>query len=190
MREIFIKLKNLSVITIIVSLLIGAVLLIKPDESLKLVSLLCGITVIVLGIAALFSYFTKYKTAVLAVLGTVSIIGGIIISVKYQAIMSVIIFIFGLFILLSGIVDFFSAIDSRKSDISSWIVSLVLAVVTIVFGLVIMVNPFSSVVVMTRILGVGLIVYAVMDLISFIQIKKIAKIALSPEIDADATEVD
>ena len=190
MREIFIKLKNLSVITIIVSLLIGAVLLIKPDESLKLVSLLCGITVIALGIAALFSYFTKYKTAVLAVLGTVSIIGGIIISVKYQAIMSVIIFIFGLFILLSGIVDFFSAIDSKKSDISSWIVSLVLAVVTMVFGLVIMVNPFSSVVVMTRILGVGLIVYAVMDLISFIQIKKIAKIALSPEIGADATEVD
>lgn len=190
MRELFIKIKNLSIITVIVSLLIGVVLIIRPGESLKLVSLLCGITVIALGIAALFSYFTKYKTTVLAVLGVISIIGGIIISVKYQALMSVIVFVFGLFILFSGVVDFFGAIDSKRNDIKSWIVSMALAVVTIIFGLLITVNPFSSVVALTRILGVGLIVYAVMDFISFIQIKKIAQMVITPEIDVDATEYD
>lgn len=188
MREFFVKLKNLSLITIIAGLVIGIVLIAKPNEAVQFVSILCGATVILLGAGAWISYFTKFKSTILAILGTLAIIAGIILCVEYKSIISVVLFLFGVFVLVSGVVDFAAAIDAKRNDMKSWIVSLLMAVATIILGVLVIVNPFDSIVVLTRLLGVSLIVYAVMDLISFIQIRKIVKINISPQIDADAQE--
>ncbi len=188
MKSFFAKIKNLSLITIIAGLVIGILLLLQPGETVQLVSMLCGITVIMLGVGAWISYFSKVKSTILAILGTLSIISGIILCVKYKSIISVVLFLFGIFILISGIVDFVSAIEAKRNDLKSWIVSLIMAAATIILGLLVIVNPFDSMLVITRLLGAGLIIYAVMDLISFIQIKKIVKYNLSEQIDVEAQE--
>lgn len=188
MKELFVKIKNLSLITIVAGLAIGILLLLQPGETVQLVSMLCGITVIMLGVGAWISYFSKVKSTILAILGTLAIISGIILCVKYKSIISVVLFLFGRFILISGIVDFVSAIEAKRNDLKSWIVSLIMAAATIILGLLVIVNPFDSMLVITRLLGAGLIIYAVMDLISFIQIKKIVKYNLSEQIDVDAVE--
>lgn len=188
MREILIKIKNLSLITIAAGFIIGIVLLVRPDESVQFISILCGVTVIMLGIGAWISYFTKFKSIILAILGTLAIIAGIILCVRYRSIVSAVIFLFGVFVLVGGIVDLFSAIDAKRNDLKSWIVSVIMSAVTIILGLIVIINPFDSVMVLTQLLGAGLIVYAVMDLISFIQIRKIVKYNLSPQIDVEAQE--
>lgn len=188
MREILIKIKNLSLITIAAGFIIGIVLLVRPDESVQFISILCGVTVIMLGIGAWISYFTKFKSIILAILGTLAIIAGIILCVRYRSIVSAVIFLFGVFVLVGGIVDLFSAIDAKRNDLKSWIVSIIMSAVTIILGLIVIINPFDSVMVLTQLLGAGLIVYAVMDLISFIQIRKIVKYNLSPQIDVEAQE--
>lgn len=188
MKELFVKIKNLSLITIVAGLAIGILLLLQPGETVQLVSMLCGITVIMLGVGAWISYFSKVKSTILAILGTLAIISGIILCVKYKSIISVVLFLFGIFILISGIVYFVSAIEAKRNDLKSWIVSLIMAAATIILGLLVIVNPFDSMLVITRLLGAGLIIYAVMDLISFIQIKKIVKYNLSEQIDVDAVE--
>lgn len=188
MREILIKIKNLSLITIAAGFIIGIVLLVRPDESVQFISILCGVTVIMLGIGAWISYFTKFKSTILAILGTLAIIAGIILCVRYRSIVSAVIFLFGVFVLVGGIVDLISAIDAKRNDLKSWIVSVIMSAVTIILGLIVIINPFDSVMVLTQLLGAGLIVYAVMDLISFIQIRKIVKYNLSPQIDAEAQE--
>lgn len=188
MREILIKIKNLSLITIAAGFIIGIVLLVRPDESVQFISILCGVTVIMLGIGAWISYFTKFKSIILAILGTLAIIAGIILCVRYRSIVSAVIFLFGVFVLVGGIVDLISAIDAKRNDLKSWIVSVIMSAVTIILGLIVIINPFDSVMVLTQLLGAGLIVYAVMDLISFIQIRKIVKYNLSPQIDVEAQE--
>lgn len=188
MREILIKIKNLSLITIAAGFIIGIVLLVRPDESVQFISILCGVTVIMLGIGAWISYFTKFKSTILAILGTLAIIAGIILCVRYRSIVSAVIFLFGVFVLVGGIVDLISAIDAKRNDLKSWIVSVIMSAVTIILGLIVIINPFDSVMVLTQLLGAGLIVYAVMDLISFIQIRKIVKYNLSPQIDVEAQE--
>ena len=55
MREFFGKIKNLSIITIISSAVMGIVLLARPGETLYVVSMICGITMIALGVGALIS---------------------------------------------------------------------------------------------------------------------------------------
>lgn len=188
MREILIKIKNLSLITIAAGFIIGIVLLVRPDESVQFISILCGVTVIMLGIGAWISYFTKFKSTILAILGTLAIIAGIILCVRYRSIVSAVIFLFGVFVLVGGIVDLISAIDAKRNDLKSWIVSIIMSAVTIILGLIVIINPFDSIMVLTQLLGAGLIVYAIMDLISFIQIRKIVTYNLSPQIDVEAQE--
>lgn len=188
MREFLIKIKNLSLITIAAGFIIGIVLLVRPDETVQFISILCGVTVIMLGIGAWISYFTKFKSTILAILGTLAVIAGIILCVRYRSIVSAVIFLFGVFVLVGGIVDLISAIDAKRNDLKSWIVSVIMSAVTTILGLLVIINPFDSVMVLTQLLGAGLIVYAVMDLISFIQIRKIVKYNLSPQIDAQAQE--
>ena len=188
MRELFVKLKSLSIITVVAGLVIGIILLVKPSETVRLVSIMCGVTVILLGIGAWISYFSKWKSALLAVLGTLAIIAGIILCVKYEGIISAVLFLFGLFVLVSGIVDLASAVEAKKFHFKSWIASLIISIATIVLGLLVVVNPFNSMLVLTRLLGISLIVYAVMDLIAFVQVKRIVKYSTSTQIDVEGNE--
>lgn len=188
MREILIRIKNLSLITIAAGFIIGIILLVRPDESVEFISILCGATVIMLGVGAWISYFTKFKSTFLAILGTLAVVAGIILCVKYRSIISAVLFLFGIFVLVGGVVDLVSALEARKNDLKSWIISVVMAVITIVLGLLVIINPFNSVMALTRILGAGLIVYAVMDLITFIQIRKMVKFTLNGQVDVQGRE--
>lgn len=188
MREILIKIKNLSLITIAAGFIIGIILLVRPDESVEFISILCGATVIMLGVGAWISYFTKFRSTFLAILGTLAVVAGIILCVKYRSIISAVLFLFGIFVLVGGVVDLVSALEARKNDLKSWIISVVMAVIAIVLGLLVIINPFNSVMALTRILGAGLIVYAVMDLITFIQIRKMVKFTLNGQVDVQGRE--
>lgn len=188
MREILIRIKNLSLITIAAGFIIGIILLVRPDESVEFISILCGATVIMLGVGAWISYFTKFRSTFLAILGTLAVVAGIILCVKYRSIISAVLFLFGMFVLVGGVVDLVSALEARKNDLKSWIISVVMAVITIVLGLLVIINPFNSVMALTRILGAGLIVYAVMDLITFIQIRKMVKFTLNGQVDVQGRE--
>lgn len=197
MREFFGKIKNLSIITIIASAVMGVVLLARPGETLYVVSMICGITMIALGVGALISYFVKDRNMLLIILAVISVIMGIIVCVKYKSIVSILLFLFGLFILISGIVDLITSIDVKRYGFGDWIVSFLMSLVTAVLGLLIVVNPFSSSLAVIRLLGISLLVYAVLDLIAFIQVKKVAKavkeavINIEPsQIEADAKEID
>ena len=197
MREFFGKIKNLSIITIIASAVMGIVLLARPGETLYVVSMICGITMIALGVGALISYLVKDRNMLLIILAVISVIMGIIVCVKYKSIVSILLFLFGLFILISGIVDLITSIDVKRYGFGDWIVSFLMSLVTTVLGLLIVVNPFSSSLAVIRLLGISLLVYAVLDLIAFIQVKKVAKavkeavINIEPsQIEADAKEID
>lgn len=175
MKELFLKIKNLSLITITASAVIGLVLLIWPDKSIAAVSILCGAVLILLGVVAFISYFKNDKSTLLALLGAVSIIAGIIICVKYKSIIAIILFLFGLFITASGFVDLITSFFTKILNPAFLVISTMLSIATIILGIVIMVNPIESSETFIQIAGVGLIVYAVMDLFAFFEIKKFAK---------------
>ena len=202
MKEILVKIKNLSIITIIASFVIGIVLLAWPDKSITVVSILTGATTILLGVTAWISLWKTLEqistvSAKMHVAGTVCIIVGLIICIKYQSIIAILLFIFGVFITISGAVDLITSFYSKSSGIVSWGVSTFLSIAVLILGVVIMINPFSTSVALVRLVGAGLVGYAIVDLVTFIQIKKAAKEIQEelkniepPIINADAYEVD
>ena len=197
MKDLLIKIKNFSIITIIASFVIGLVLLIWPNESITAVSILTGVTTILLGVTAWISYFTKEKSIILATAGTVCIIIGVIICAKYQSIIAILLFLFGIFITISGAVDLITSFYSRAGGLGTWGVSTVLSAAVLILGVVIMVNPLHTSQALVRLVGAGLIVYAIVDLVTFIQVKRVAKEIKEefkniepPIVDADAKEVE
>lgn len=176
MRSIAVYLKNLSVITMIASFITGIILIAKPEQSVQFICIIFGAVMILLGIGSLVSYFTKMKFTLLAVIGILTIIIGVMICVRYERLVSAVIFLFGLFVTVSGVVDFVSALDARKNNLKSWIFSLVMSIGVTILGLIVLINPFDSAILLTRLLGLSLLIYTMLDLITFIQVRKIFKL--------------
>lgn len=175
MKEILVKIKNLSIITIIASFVIGIVLLAWPDKSITVVSILTECNHNTFRCNSMDFILCKRKSIVLAAAGTVCIIVGLIICIKYQSIITILLFIFGVFITISGAVDLITSFYSKSSGIVSWGVSTFLSIAVLILGVVIMINPFSTSVALVRLVGAGLVGYAIVDLVTFIQIKKLQK---------------
>lgn len=176
MRNMAVYLKNLSIITMIAGLITGIILIAKPEQSVQFICIIFGAVLILLGIGSVISYFTKLKLTFLAVIGVILVIIGVMVCIRYERLVSAVIFLFGLFVTISGIVDFISALDARKNNLKSWIFSIVMSVGVTILGIVVLVNPFDSAILLTRLLGLSLIIYAMLDLITLIQVRKIFKL--------------
>ncbi len=167
----FIKgLKKFSVATIIVSAITGVLFIAFPGKCIQYISLVVGASLIVTGIISIVSYIIERDTKLPLVLGTIVLICGIVVCAKYREIISVIVVILGIFILTSGIVDmatsFRSVITFRKSG---WF-TMLLSVVTIIFGIVAITKSAQLTDGIVRFIGAALIVYAVLDLVTYIQV--------------------
>lgn len=176
MRNVAVYLKNLSLITMIAGLITGIILIAKPEQSVQFICIIFGAVLILLGIGSVISYFTKLKLTFLAVIGVILVIIGVMVCIRYERLVSAVIFLFGLFVTISGIVDFVSALDARKNNLKSWIFSIVMSVGVTILGIIVLVNPFDSAILLTRLLGLSLIIYAMLDLITLIQVRKIFKL--------------
>ncbi|MEZ3420458.1 MAG: DUF308 domain-containing protein [Eubacterium sp.] len=175
MKKILSEIKKYSLIVIVVTAVLGILLIAMPDKMLAYTALFIGGAFTACGIFALLSCLSsENKSKLTLVLGVISAVSGIIICIAYKQIMSIIVFFIGIFLLVGGIIDlvnsFYIAVRHRRS----WILTVVLAAASIVLGIVSIVNPFDTQTKIVQFIGAGLVLFAVMDLIAFIQVKKVA----------------
>ena len=189
------RIKKFSLATIAVSAVAGLLFLIFPAQCIKYISLALGISLIAIGIIAVVGYFTDRSSAFSLALGIIVLITGIVVCAKYKAIISLIVVIFGIFILITGLVDFATSIKAIITlGISGWF-TLALSVLTSVFGIIAITKSAELTETIVQFIGASLLIYAVLDLISFFQVKSIANrikqaAESNSEIETDATIVD
>lgn len=194
MRGIFQEIKKYSIIVIVVTAVLGILLMAFPDKMIAYTSIVIGGCFIICGLSALINYAIKQDSKFTLVLGIIAVISGIIICAAYRQIVSVIIFFIGIFLLVGGIVDLINSVDVAFRHFRSWIFTTVLSIASIVLGILSIVNPFNAQNKIVQLIGVGLVLFAVLDLVTFIQIKKVAK-EFNKKLDSkeneyNATEVD
>ncbi len=186
-------LKRFSIATIIVSAIMGVLFIAFPSKCIQYISLVVGVSLIVTGIISVVSYIVERDTKLLLVLGTISLISGIIVCAKYQAIISIIVVILGIFILTSGIVDMATSIRSIMIFRKSGWFTMLLSVITIIFGIVAITKSAQLTDGIVRFIGAALIVYAVLDLVTYIQVNSKVKqvkdaVDSISDIEVEATE--
>lgn len=175
MSAFFQELKKYSIITIIITAVMGVLLIAKPDEMIAYTSLIIGSAVILSGVAAIINYLVKKDAKLPLVMGVIAIISGAIICCAYRQIVSVMIFILGVILLVGGILDLVNSIDVARRHYRSWLFTVILSAASIVLGVISIVNPFDAQSKIVQLIGGGFIIFAVLELVTYIQVQIIAK---------------
>lgn len=171
-------------------LICGLVLLLMPELTLVTIANVIGILVIMIGAFFLIGYFLRKELAAGnndLIKGLVIVCIGIFICVKSELVVSVLPVVLGIGVVLSGILKLQHAFDLKRMGFDTWVRIGLTAVVNIFIGLIVILNPFSTVAWLMRLVGIGFLFSGVTDLITTIYVSKKAS---EYYVDGKAEETD
>lgn len=144
--------------------LVGLVLVLMPDALNKILGIIVGVVLLVMGIAGIYQYLqNKIGTSASLVSGIFySILGSIILLYPGSVVRAIAIGI-GISLTISGLIKVKWAFTLKSLD-SIWVGTLVIGILTTILGIVLIFSPFSGDAI-TKITGAFLVVVAIFDLI-------------------------
>lgn len=167
--------KLVSIILAFIELAVGILLLIDPAKFVYTIIVGVGILLMAIAIFCIVKYFftppLEAAQGQLFLIGAVSLIGGIICIWKTAIIFSKIkwlILLCGIAILVLGIGKVQQTIDMLRLKMDRWLFQAISAGVSLIFGLIIVFNPFASVAAFWTFAGIALIVAAAADIVAFV----------------------
>ena len=161
-KKFFTKLKWEKLVTAIVAIVLGIVFVYDPNGSGDAVCKVAGVAMIVLAAAMLIRYFTSAQLfPENLIFSAVLLLLGIFFIAKSGVVMTVLGLFFGIFLVIDGASKVRDGIDAAKAKMQGWWIWFILALLTIVLGVLVMFGES----VMT-LLGVSLIVDGVSDIVT------------------------
>jgi len=147
MREFLRKIKLNTFATSLIYALVGLVLLVKPELSASVLCTLVGLVLVICGVVNILQ-FLVYRDGTLytggrLIFGLVLTAVGIWITTRPELISVVIPRVIGVIICVHGFNDIRSAVTLHRNS-ARWGAALLLAVVTLVLGVVLVLNPFDA----------------------------------------------
>ena len=156
--------------------LLGLVLTICPGLASSVVFNAVGIAGVVIGAVHLLRYFRLDRQASLRsngmALGMLWLVGGILIIALKGFLLSLLPMFFGLVLLVGGIIKLQYALNFKRMGVTRWYLELAATILSIAFGAIILINPFSTALLLMRIIGIALLIEGVQNLISRYAYKK------------------
>lgn len=173
------KIKWNVILSSIIYVAIGVILLLWPEMTAKNICYVVAILAIAIGIVNLFDYIRKQVGADIyrynLVYGLLAILLGVFILAKVNIVISIIPFLLGFAVTISGLLKFQNSMDLIRLKYSGWGAVLLIAILNIAFGIVLIVNPFTSATVLLICIGIGMIYSGVSDLIATIMLSNCIK---------------
>lgn len=161
------ELKWDALLTGVLYILLGVVALVIPETMEKTLGYLLAVVLIFAGAVSMIGYLLRdahqnyYHNDFLH--GLISIGAGILVLLKVEIIISLIPFLLGVMVLISGCSKLQDVIDMKRMEYGNWAVMLVFAVANVVLGILLMCNPFQSATLLFRLIGIGLVFSGVTD---------------------------
>jgi len=152
---------NFTVLSVF-CIVMGIALIIRPDFFTRVVGLVVGGVITAMGAVALLRYFIRTKTdpnnASGLISGVILVLAGVFVMVRPDFIPKVIAFVFGAYMLISGITNIQGAFALKKNNSTRWTKAMVSAVLTTLAGLMLVINPILLADVTSRLMGVCLLI--------------------------------
>ena len=162
-----------SILGCLCELLVGILLLINPAGFTSGIIIALGAVLIAVGIKNIFLYFRTdpliAATQQCLVKGLVAIIAGLFCILRsdwFIATFPLLTMLYGVVILITGVAKVQWAMDLRRMHIDEWFLAALGAVLSILFAVVILMNPFSTTAVLWTFVAISLIIQAVLDIIA------------------------
>lgn len=175
---------------------LGVWLLVKPGVSSATICVVLGTVAVIYGIVKILGYFSKdqYRLAFqfdLAV-GILSIVLGVVLILRPDAVLSFLPTVIGVFILVDSILRFQTAIDAKHFGMRKWWAILLISCVGAALGGMLLFHPFEGAMAMIRLIGLTLVIDGAENLVTCLYTVKVPRRSGADPtvIDADFTEVD
>ena len=172
----------------------GVLFIVKPELSAMVISRALGAAMIVFGLIKLVGYFSKdlFRLAFQYDLGfgLLLIALGILVLAKPAGVLDFIFVALGIAILADGLFKVQIAVDSKRFGISTWWLTLVLAMVTGVVGLALVFRPWDSARLLTALLGAALLAEGILNLCVAVSTVKIVDHQRPDVIEVTSFEVE
>lgn len=167
-----------SIIMDIIAIILGIFLISNPEIGTKSALTLIGIILIASGLYAILKFILNTNRFFMfeIIYGILSIIAGIIAITNPFGVTNFITILAGIWLMISAVSKFVLSIQFRKLNESSWIFDLSIALINIILAVLLITNPFASFIILTTYVGIMIIVYAGIDIVDQLLIRKRASI--------------
>ena len=164
------RLKWNHVIMSVLYIALGIFLLVVPGTALNVVCYALGGIVLAGAVVQLVRYFTVergvWRSQFTLVSGLVCLGLGAFLILRSDLVVRALPVVFGLFVIFDSLGRVQNALELRRCQYSSWKGFLLLALLSVVLGIVMVVNPFGAMETLVMAIGVILIVEGALNLLS------------------------
>lgn len=165
-----------SLITSIVLVVVGILLIVKPEEILSLISIIIGVGLVVMGIFGVVNFIKDIQDnnpmSLDLIYGALCLIVGSVLITNTKIVGSILPIVLGIWMVINSIIKAQYATILKEDNNREWQLTLIISILTLVCGILFIFNPFKGAAVLTQIIGTILVIYSVMDIINIIILKK------------------
>ncbi len=179
MNNFMSKFLKSSIISAIGLAILGILLVFESELTIVSISYVIGAILVAIGTIAILNFVNDMKKNVKNELNIVYGIGmvvlGIIVISNPKGVASIIPFILGVLIIINSAAKLQYSLELKKDNNKLWNSTMIMALITLLCGILLVFNPFSGAEFITKVVGVLLFIYAVTDIISSLRIRKTVK---------------
>lgn len=169
-----------SIIISIIMFIIGLIFIIYPEVSFTTITYILSILLIVNGIYFLIEKESSIFFSSFLTLGVIELLLGIIMLVNPDIVKTLFPIVAGIIMITKSTLDLRLSILLYRNNINSWLSLLVCSIISIICGLIIILNPSIGTIALTTFLGILITVYSISNIIDTIifknNIKEITKL--------------
>lgn len=160
----------------ILTIVLGLCLILWPQISARTLCWLFGLGTAALGVAKIVCYFRRDVFGIplyadLA-LGLLDLLFGILLIARPEALMELVPTLVGIVIVVNSMFKFQTAADLHRTGLSGWLVMLLLAVLSVVLGVLLIFRPFAGASALMIFIGVSLVTCGIENLYAGIYVSR------------------
>ena len=191
------KLKSLKwnyIIEALITVVIGIVLIVRPQGSLEIMAKALAVLLTLAGIVMIISYFVHKQRSVLMsgglALGIAIAAIGVWIFLNPSPFIDFVPRLFGVFIIASGLTNLSQTLSLIRYRYGLWWLSLIFGILTIGFGAILLVNPKFVENMLVTLIGVFLVFDGATNIWTVSRVSKFARGVVQVIKDSEAIDVD
>ncbi|MCI8460182.1 MAG: hypothetical protein HFE81_02175 [Bacilli bacterium] len=179
MRSLMSRIFKSSILGSCALVILGILLIFQSEATIISLSYVIGGILIAIGALAILRFIKSTnddnKNDLDIVYGIVTVILGIIVIKNPHAIASIIPLIVGFIIIINSANKLQYSLELKKNENNLWKSTMILSLITTICGVFLVLNPFKGAEFITKVVGILILIYAILDIISTIAIKNTVK---------------
>ena len=179
MERFMTKFLKSSLISSVTLLIISLFLFFETEATIITISYIIGSILIAIGTITIIKYINNLKSSIRNELDIIYGIGmailGIIVISNPKGLASIIPFVLGIIMIITSATKLQISLDIMRKNEGKLTTSAILLLMTCICGVVLIFNPFGGAKILAKIIGIIILIYSILDIVSTFKIQKIIK---------------